>query len=166
MKQIYITLLLVVLLCGCTRRVSTAIERVRTDTFIVVQRDTVSVLQEVERIVERATSDTVHITERITHWVDAADSSTLRTDRECTHYVSKARDANTWQTSKVDTLVRQYRILKEKMERRDSIAATTHTQTAQPLTELRRTAQGFGLGALALVVAAAGFYFLIYHKKK
>lgn len=162
MKQIYITLLLVVLLCGCTRRVSTAIERVRTDTFILVQRDTVSIINEVKEVVERVSHDTVRLTERITYWVDASDSTTIRTDTEREHYVSKAQEANMTVEARYDTLVRQYQKLKEKLREKKEVVV----EVEKPIYGWKQIVLTRFSPIILLLAVLGIIYFYIYKKRK
>ena len=162
MKQIYITLLLVVLLCGCTRRVSTAIERVRTDTFILVQRDTVSIINEVKEVVERVSHDTVRLTERITYWVDVSDSTTIRTDTEREHYVSKAQEANMSVEARYDTLVRQYQKLKEKLREKKEVVV----EVEKPIYGWKQIVFTRFSPIILLLAVLGIIYFYIYKKRK
>lgn len=162
MKQIYITLLLVVLLCGCTRRVSTAIERVRTDTFILVQRDTVSIINDVKEVVERVSHDTVRLTERITYWVDVSDSTTIRTDTEREHYVSKAQEANMSVEAKYDTLVRQYQQLKEKLREKQEVVV----EVEKPIYGWKQLILTRFSPIILLLAVLGIIYFYIYKKRK
>jgi hypothetical protein len=162
MKQIYITLLLVVLLCGCTRRVSTAIERVRTDTFILVQRDTVSIINEVKELVERVSHDTVRLTERITYWVDVSDSTTIRTDTEREHYVSKAQEANMSVEARYDTLVRQYQKLKEKLSEKKGVVV----EVEKPIYGWKQIVLTRFSPIILLLAVLGIIYFYIYKKRK
>ena len=162
MKQLYITLLLVVLLCGCTRRVSTAIERVRTDTFILVQRDTVSIINEVKELVERVSHDTVRLTERITYWVDVSDSTTIRTDTEREHYVSKAQEANMSVEARYDTLVRQYQKLKEKLREKKEVVV----EVEKPIYGWKQIVLTRFSPIILLLAVLGIIYFYIYKKRK
>lgn len=162
MKNFYIILLLLSIVTSCTRRIYTPVESVRTDTFILVERDTVSIINDVKEAVERFSHDTVRITEKITYWVDVSDSTTIRTDTEREHYVSKAQEANTNIEARYDTLVRQYQQLKEKLrEKQDVVVEVEKPVSGWKQIVLTR------FSPIILLLAVLGIiYFYIYKKRK
>jgi hypothetical protein len=142
--------------------VSTAIERVRTDTFILVQRDTVSIINEVKELVERVSHDTVRLTERITYWVDVSDSTTIRTDTEREHYVSKAQEANMSVEARYDTLVRQYQKLKEKLSEKKEVVV----EVEKPIYGWKQIVLTRFSPIILLLAVLGIIYFYIYKKRK
>ncbi len=162
MKHVYIILMLLSIVTSCTKRIYTPVESVRTDTFILVQHDTVSIINDVKEVVERVSHDTVRLTERITYWVDVSDSTTIRTDTEREHYVSKAQEANISVEARYDTLVRQYQKLKEKLrEKKDVVVEVEKPIYGWKQIVLTR------FSSIILLLAVLGIiYFYIYKKRK
>lgn len=162
MKHVYIILLLLSIVTSCTKRIYTPVESVRTDTFILVQRDTVSIINEVKEVVERVSHDTVRLTERITYWVDAADSTTIRTDTEREHYVSKAQEANTSIEARYDTLVRQYQKLKEKLREKKEVVV----EVEKPLSGWKKIFLTSYTPIALLLVGLALYYLYTFKRRK
>lgn len=161
MKHVYIILLLLSVVTSCTKRIYTPVESVRTDTFILVQRDTVSIINEVKEIVERVSHDTVKLTERITYWVDVSDSTTIRTDTEREHYVSKAQEANTSLEARYDTLVRQYQQLKEKLQEKQDVVV----EVEKPVSGWKKLLLT-SYTPIALLVGLALYYLYTFKRRK
>lgn len=163
MKQAFFTWLLLLLLpmASCSRRTYVPLESVRTDTFVLVERDTISIVNEAERLIERMSHDTICITERITHWVNAADSSTLRTDRERDTYVVRAREASTDRHERSDTLIREHRQTEAKTAERADVQVEVEKPAAWWerlfLTKSSRL-------IIILLLGVAGYY--LYKKRK
>lgn len=161
-KKIVYIILAVAVLCGCTRRIYTPVERVRTDTFVLVERDTISIVNEVERLIERMSHDTICITERITHWVNAADSSTLRTDRERDTYIAKAREANNNLQARYDTLIRQYQQLKEKLQEKQDVVV----EVEKPVSGWKKLLLTSYTPITLLLVGLALYYLYTFKRRK
>ena len=162
MKHVYIILTLLCIVTSCTKRIYTPVERVRTDTFILVQRDTVSIINEVKELVERVSHDTVRLTERITYWVDASDSTTIRTDTEREHYVIKAQEAHMSVEAKYDTLVRQYQKLKEKLREKQEVVV----EVEKPIYGWKQIVLTRFSPIILLLAVLGIIYFYIYKKRK
>lgn len=162
MKHVYIILTLLCIVTSCTKRIYTPVESVRTDTFILVQRDTVSIINEVKEVVERVSHDTVRLTERITYWVDVSDSTTIRTDTEREHYVSKAQEANMSLEARYDTLVRQYQKLKEKLREKKEVVV----EVEKPIYGWKQIVLTRFSPIILLLAVLGIIYFYIYKKRK
>lgn len=162
MKHVYIILTLLCIVTSCTKRIYTPVESVRTDTFILVQRDTVSIINEVKEVVERVSHDTVRLTERITYWVDVSDSTTIRTDTEREHYVSKAQEANMSVEARYDTLVRQYQKLKEKLREKKEVVV----EVEKPLSGWKKILLTSYTPIALLLVGLVLYYLYTFKRRK
>lgn len=162
MKHVYIILTLLCIVTSCTKRIYTPVESVRTDTFILVQRDTVSIINEVKEVLERVSHDTVRLTERITYWVDASDSTTIRTDTEREHYVIKAQEAHMSVEARYDTLVRQYQKLKEKLREKQEVVV----EVEKPIYGWKQIVLTRFSPIILLLAVLGIIYFYIYKKRK